>query len=106
LQERGVNAVLVDVEHLFDGQGLYFYFLGDVPDEVSAMTDELAEAWEARVQFRRFTERLTNGCGPDCGTGASQCGAACGTGGGCSTCAVRHAAAGTGQAATPAVSKD
>ena len=30
LAESGVSAVLVDVEHLFDGQGLFFYFLGDV----------------------------------------------------------------------------
>jgi hypothetical protein len=31
LAEHSISAVLVDVEHLFDGQGLFFYFLGDVP---------------------------------------------------------------------------
>ena len=33
-RERDMSAVLVDVEHLFDGQGLFFYFLGDVTPEV------------------------------------------------------------------------
>ena len=30
LAENGQRALLVDVEHLFDGQGLFFYFLGEV----------------------------------------------------------------------------
>jgi cell fate regulator YaaT (PSP1 superfamily) len=84
LRQRGLPAVLVDVEQLFDGQSLYFYFLGEVTDELSALTDELAEAWEAKVRFRRFTERLIEGCGPDCGTGASGCGTT-----GCGSCALR-----------------
>ena len=29
LDEHAVPAALVDVEHLFDGQGLFFYFLGE-----------------------------------------------------------------------------
>ena len=32
------------------------------------LTAELAEAYEAKAQFRKFTETLTQGCGPDCGT--------------------------------------
>ena len=30
LAENAAAGLLVDVEHLFDGQGLFFYFLGDV----------------------------------------------------------------------------
>lgn len=84
IRQRGLSAVLVDVEHLFDGQSLYFYFLGEVTEELSSLTGELAETWEAKVQFRKFTERLAEGCGPDCGTGASGCGA-----GGCGSCALK-----------------
>jgi len=36
LAEHGVQSVLIDVEHLFDGQGLYFYFLGDVTPELES----------------------------------------------------------------------
>ncbi len=87
LEERGVSAVLMDVEHLLDGASIYFYFLGDPPAEAEAITAELAEAYEAQVQFRRFADTLTEGCGPGCGTAEAEngCGAACGS------CAV-HAA--------------
>ena len=85
LAERRIPAVLVDVEHLFDGQSLLFYFLGETTPELDALTDELAEIYEAQVQFRKFTETLTAGCGPGCGTEAAENG--CATGG-CSTCAV------------------
>ncbi len=91
LRQRGSEAVLVDVEQLFDGQSLYFYFLGEVSEELSALTDDLAETWEAKVRFRKFTERLIEGCGPDCGTGTSGCGTSgcgsCSLRGGCSTAA-------------------
>jgi cell fate regulator YaaT (PSP1 superfamily) len=85
LAERGIDATLVDVEHLFDGQSLYFYFLGETTPELDALTAELAEVYEAQVQFRKFTETLTAGCGPGCGTEEAENG--CATGG-CSTCAV------------------
>jgi cell fate regulator YaaT (PSP1 superfamily) len=84
LAERGIPAVLVDVEHLFDGQSLLFYFLGDTTPELDELTAELAEVYEAKVQFRKFTETLTAGCGPACGTEeAGGCAS-----GGCSSCAV------------------
>ena len=35
-------VTLVDVEHLFDGRSLFFYFLGNVTPEVDALTQELA----------------------------------------------------------------
>lgn len=91
LAERGLSAVLLEVEHLFDGQGLYFYFLGEVPPEIETLTTQLAEAYEAKVQFRRFTQTLAEGCGPDCGTHSASgpgCGSACGScaiAGACST---------------------
>ncbi len=85
LIERQIPAVLVDVEHLFDGQSLLFYFLGDTTPELDEITTELAEVYEAQVQFRKFTETLTAGCGPGCGTEDAEHG--CATGG-CSTCAV------------------
>jgi hypothetical protein len=79
LVESNSPAVLMDVEHLFDGQTLLFYFLGAMTPELEALTEELAEVYETRVQFRRFTETVTEGCGPGCGTEAA-------TGGGCKTC--------------------
>lgn len=85
LDRRGIPAVLVDVEHLFDGQTLFFYFLGDLAPELEAVTAELAEVYEAQVQFRKFTDTLTAGCGPGCGTEDAENGCASG---GCSTCAV------------------
>ncbi len=83
LNERKLAAVLVDVEHLFDGQSLFFYFLGDVPEQVHNLTDELAAVYEKKVRFRKFTETLASGCGPDCGTGESKC-----SSGGCGSCAM------------------
>ncbi len=80
LEERNLSATLVDVEHLFDGQSIWFYFLGDVSPEVESLTEELAEVYESKVKFRKFAETLAKGCGPECGTGTS-----CGD---CSGCAL------------------
>ncbi len=82
VKEKEFAATLVDVEHLFDGQSLYFYFLGEVTPELESLTAELSEAYESKVRFRKFTETLINGCGPDCGTGD-----AC-SDSGCQTCAL------------------
>lgn len=70
-------AVLMDVEHLFDGRTLVFYFLGEMTAELSALTDELAELYESQVQFRQFADAVNEGCGPGCGTDAAA---------GCKTC--------------------
>jgi cell fate regulator YaaT (PSP1 superfamily) len=86
LAERGIPAVLMDVEHLFDGRSLYFYFMGEVTPEVEALTAELATVYDTAVQFRKFADTLTEGCGPGCGTAEAVNG--CGSPGGCSTCAV------------------
>jgi cell fate regulator YaaT (PSP1 superfamily) len=88
LTERQMSAVLVDVEHLFDGQGLFFYFLGDVPAELESYTAQLAEAYETKVQFRKFTETLIEGCGPGCGTEEAKGQGGCDS---CSSCAVAGA---------------
>ncbi len=80
IESRGLQATLVDVEHLFDGQSLFFYFLGKPDQALENLTLELAETYEAKVRFRKFAETLVNGCGPDCGTkeGAG-CGSSCGS---------------------------
>jgi cell fate regulator YaaT (PSP1 superfamily) len=90
-------TILMDVEHLFDGQTLVFYFLGEISPQLEALTGELTEAYESHVEFRKFTETLAVGCGPDCGTDS---GAGCGS---CDTgCAVASAC---GSARRPAPAK-
>lgn len=80
LDDLRLNATLMEVEHLFDGQTLVFYFLGEQPGELEALTAELAEVYDAKAQFRAFVESVTQGCGPGCGTDEA-------TGGGCGSCA-------------------
>jgi cell fate regulator YaaT (PSP1 superfamily) len=85
-------ATLMDVEHLFDGRTLLFYFLGEVTPELEELTAELAEIYEAKVQFRKFAAAVTEGCGPDCGVGeggCSSCTTGCAVASACST--RRHA---------------
>lgn len=90
LAERRIAATLVDVEHLFDGQSVYFYFLGTPPAECEPLTDELARAYGAAARFEQFAESLELGCGPGCGTEEA---AGCGSTGGCSTCSLVSACA-------------
>ena len=90
LAEHDESVVLMDVEHLFDGHSLFFYFLGEVTPAVEQLTEELAETYETKVQFRQFTEALTTGCGPGCGTEDAE-GGGCGSrdeAGGFSSCSV------------------
>jgi cell fate regulator YaaT (PSP1 superfamily) len=87
LEALKVPATLMDVEHLFDGRTLFFYFLGETPPEVETLTAELAELYETKVQFRKFAEAVTEGCGPGCGTDEA-------TGGGCGSCSTGCAVAG------------
>ncbi len=88
LAQSGSQAVLVDVEHLFDGQGLFFYFLGEISPELESLTQRLAETYEAKVQFRKFTETLIEGCGPGCGTEEAKGQGGCDS---CTSCAVAAA---------------
>ena len=88
LEQRGLAATLVDVEPLFDGSSLIFYFLGEVTAEIDQLTRELADAYDSRVQFRQFADVLERGCGPDCGTEKAT---GCGTDGGCASCSIAAA---------------
>ena len=88
LDSKQISNVLLDVEQLLDGSSLYFYFLGEVSDELEQLTSELAERHDSKVQFARFAEAVVAGCGPDCGT--EDAGGNCGEGG-CSTCALASA---------------
>jgi cell fate regulator YaaT (PSP1 superfamily) len=88
LGEQGVDAALVDVEHLFDGRGLFFYFLGDPPPESIDVTRQLADAYESAVEFRKFAETLAEGCGPGCGTDEAKGQGGCDS---CTSCAVAAA---------------
>lgn len=87
LIELGLSSALIDVEHLFDGKSIYFYFLGEVTEQVTAITAELAEVYDAQVQFRQFTDNVIAGCGPGCGTDEA---AGCASGG-CASCAINGA---------------
>ncbi|MBA62470.1 MAG: hypothetical protein CMJ76_08895 [Planctomycetaceae bacterium] len=80
-----ISNVLLDVEQLFDGSSLYFYFLGEVSPELERLTADLAVRYDSKVQFSRFAEAVIAGCGPDCGTqtASGNCDE-----GGCSTCAL------------------
>jgi cell fate regulator YaaT (PSP1 superfamily) len=88
LGEVSAPAALVDVEHLFDGEGLYFYFLGDPPEQAHDITRRLAETYEAAVEFRKFADTLTEGCGPGCGTEEAKGQGGCAS---CTSCAVASA---------------
>jgi len=87
LEQLSLPTILLDVEHLFDGQSLYFYFLGETPPELDGLTAELADVYEAKAQLQKFADTLTAGCGPHCGT---EEGGGCGSGG-CGTCAIGSA---------------
>jgi hypothetical protein len=92
LAERGSRAVLMDVEHLFDGRGLYFYFLGEVDRVAEAISADLAAVYDAEARFGKFADAVNEGCGPGCGTpeAVNGCGGDAGSGG-CSTCSVAKA---------------
>ena len=95
IAELDLPVTLIDVEHLFDGRSLFFYFLGDSPPELETVLSDLAELYDANVQFRRFSDTLATGCGPGCGT---ESGAGCGDT--CGSCLI-SGACGTKKAANP-----
>ncbi len=94
IDRLGLPVALMDVEHLFDGQTLLFYFLGEITPELDAITGELTELYETKVQFREFAEAVEQGCGPGCGTEQAE-GAGCGS---CSTGCTLASACGTRKA--------
>ncbi len=94
IAELNLPVTLMDVEQLFDGRNLVFYFLGDPSPELDQITGELADLYDTQVQFRQFAESLAAGCGPGCGTDAAEgggCGTSCGAGCGVSSaCGTKH----------------
>ena len=90
LSRHASSAVLMDAEQLFDGGTIYFYFLGELSEEIEGLVGQLAEAYDANVAFRQFAETVEAGCGPGCGTEDAP--GFCGTSqGGCTTCGVSRA---------------
>jgi len=87
LTQRGLSAVLLDVEQLFDGQGIFFYFLGEVEPAVEALSAELASVYDTQARMQQFADTLLEGCGPGCGTDAAE-GGACDN---CGSCALAAA---------------
>ncbi|PQO48182.1 PSP1 C-terminal domain-containing protein [Blastopirellula marina] len=87
LSQRGLHVPLLEVEQLFDGGSLYFHFLGNVPPEVTELTDRLAETYNAAAGIGQFSKLLETGCGPGCGT-AEKAG---GCGDSCSACSIAGA---------------
>jgi len=90
LAAAGSDATLLEVDPLFDGRTLLFFFLGPVGDEVQALTDELTAEYERNVRSKHFAKLLAEGCGPGCGTDEKAGG---GCSGGCAVCVVAAACA-------------
>jgi len=96
IAEMGLPTTLIDVEHLFDGQSLVFYFLGQIGPELEALTGELADLYDAKARFREFARTVEEGCGPGCGTedaegvGCGSCATGCAVASACSTRGSRH----------------
>ena len=79
LAQSGSQAVLMDVDQLFDGGTLVMHFLGPVDEIAESVTRAIAARYESVVQTSRFAALLQDGCGPDCGTeAAGGCGTSCG----------------------------
>lgn len=86
LAERNMPMELIDVEQLLDGENIIFHFLGDPPSEITDLTQQLAEQYDARIEFLQFMERAEAGCGPKCGTDEAQGCGTDGAAGGCGSC--------------------
>jgi cell fate regulator YaaT (PSP1 superfamily) len=91
LTDLKLDVSLVDVEHLFDGRTLVFYFLGRQTPKLETVTSELAAIYDTQVQFQAFADTLTKGCGPGCGMdeasgqGCQSCATGCAVAGACGT---------------------
>lgn len=81
LRQRNSTAVLLDVEQLFDGENLFFYFMGPLDESLESVLTELSSTYERKIRFRQFAQRLAEGCGPSCGTHDHGC-----SSGGCGSC--------------------
>ena len=86
LRDIGSRATLLDVDQFLDGATLNMHFLGDLEIPAQRVVDEIAAHYEQQVRTDRLAELLTEGCGPDCGSGAA-CSSGCSS---CSGCGVRR----------------
>lgn len=81
VESSGIAVPLIDIEQLFDGRTLVFYFLGELPPDAGCLVGELAALYESSAGIRRFAELVEHGCGPDCGTerghGCGSCSSVC-----------------------------
>lgn len=77
LREVGSTATLLDVDQLFDGGTLIMHFLGEIDQIAQESTRQVAQRYESIVRSEQFAERLSQGCGPDCGSAEQGCGDAC-----------------------------
>ncbi len=77
LAESGSDAVLLDVDQVFDGGTLVMHFLGSVDAAAESITREITERYESIVRTRHFAKLLRDGCGPDCGEKEGGCGSKC-----------------------------
>ena len=86
---RASTAALVDVEHLFDGEGLFFYFLGDPPQAGGRRSPA---GWPRPTRRPSSSAssptRSSEGCGPGCGTEEAKGQGGCAS---CTSCAVASA---------------
>ncbi|MEM8671158.1 MAG: hypothetical protein AAGG48_26780 [Planctomycetota bacterium] len=88
LAESRSEALLLDIDQLFDGGTLIMHFLGKVDQTAEEITQTIAQRYESIVRTRQFATLLEEGCGPSCGTSeASGCGGGCA---GCSAHIVCH----------------
>lgn len=88
MQSECPGTVLLEVDHLFDGRTLIFFFLGPVDDRLQKLAERLADQYERNVRTRHFAKLLAQGCGPGCGTEEKG-----GCQGGCAVCVVAAACA-------------
>ncbi len=79
LSQSGSDAVLLDVDQIFDGGTLVMHFLGTVGADDQRIVDAIAKQYESIVQSESFAKRLNEGCGPGCGDqdSAKPCTGAC-----------------------------
>lgn len=73
LANSGEDAILLDVDQLFDTGTPIFYFLQapsrqDSSGKEPELIARLAERFESRVRTGHFAKLLAEGCGPGCGT--------------------------------------
>lgn len=76
MQQFRVSAVLMDVELLFDGNSLHFYFADRVPPRAELLKLQLARTYQSEVQFHSVERQQAAGpgFGEACG-GETCCGA-------------------------------